>query len=58
MWNVVVKHAIFLTYRLADLGFDVDIGPLFSTPEEVARQAVDADVHIVGISTQVHSYCL
>ena len=35
----------------ADLGFDVDVGPLFATPEEVARQAVDADVHIVGVST-------
>jgi len=35
----------------ADLGFDVDIGPLFQTPEEVARQAVEADVHIVGVST-------
>jgi methylmalonyl-CoA mutase len=35
----------------ADLGFDVDIGPLFQTPEEVARQAVENDVHIVGIST-------
>jgi methylmalonyl-CoA mutase len=37
---------------LADLGFDVDLGPLFSTPEEVARQAVENDVHLVGISTQ------
>ncbi len=35
----------------ADMGFDVDVGPLFSTPEEVAHQAVDADVHIVGISS-------
>ena len=35
----------------ADLGFDVDIGPLFQTPEEVARQAVDNDVHIVGASS-------
>jgi methylmalonyl-CoA mutase len=35
----------------ADLGFDVDIGPLFSTPEEVARQAVENDVHIVGVSS-------
>ncbi|HEX3830050.1 MAG TPA: methylmalonyl-CoA mutase [Sporichthyaceae bacterium] len=35
----------------ADLGFDVDVGPLFSTPEEVARQAVEADVHIVGVSS-------
>jgi methylmalonyl-CoA mutase len=35
----------------ADLGFNVDVGPLFSTPEEVAQQAVDADVHIVGVSS-------
>jgi methylmalonyl-CoA mutase len=35
----------------ADLGFDVDIGPLFATPEEVARQAVENDVHIVGVSS-------
>jgi methylmalonyl-CoA mutase len=35
----------------ADLGFDVDIGPLFATPEEVARQAIENDVHIVGISS-------
>ncbi|WP_026214264.1 cobalamin-dependent protein, partial [Nonomuraea coxensis] len=35
----------------ADLGFDVDVGPLFQTPEEVARQAVDADVHVVGVSS-------
>ncbi|NGY58448.1 methylmalonyl-CoA mutase [Lentzea sp. NEAU-D13] len=35
----------------ADLGFDVDVGPLFQTPEEVARQATEADVHIVGVSS-------
>ncbi|RMF69885.1 MAG: methylmalonyl-CoA mutase, partial [Alphaproteobacteria bacterium] len=35
----------------ADLGFDVDVGPLFQTPEEVARQAVENDVHIIGVST-------
>jgi methylmalonyl-CoA mutase len=35
----------------ADLGFDVDVGPLFQTPTEVARQAVEADVHVVGVST-------
>jgi methylmalonyl-CoA mutase len=35
----------------ADLGFDVDIGPLFATPAEAARQAVDNDVHIVGVSS-------
>jgi methylmalonyl-CoA mutase len=35
----------------ADLGFDVDVGPLFQTPDEVARQAIEADVHIVGVSS-------
>ncbi len=35
----------------ADMGFDVDVGPLFSTPMEVAQQAVDADVHMVGVSS-------
>ncbi|HVS02382.1 MAG TPA: methylmalonyl-CoA mutase [Thermoanaerobaculia bacterium] len=35
----------------ADLGFDVDVGPLFQTPEEVARQAVENDVHVVGVSS-------
>ena len=35
----------------ADLGFDVDIGPLFQTPAEAASQAVEADVHIVGVSS-------
>jgi methylmalonyl-CoA mutase cobalamin-binding domain/chain len=35
----------------ADLGFDVDIGPLFATPDEVARMAVENDVHIIGVST-------
>ena len=35
----------------ADLGFDVDVGPLFQTPAETARQAVENDVHIVGVST-------
>jgi hypothetical protein len=37
---------------LADLGFDVDVSPLFQTPAEVALQALDADVHIVGVSSQ------
>jgi methylmalonyl-CoA mutase len=40
-----------ISTAFADLGFDVDVGPLFSTPEEVARQAVEADVHIVGVSS-------
>jgi len=35
----------------ADLGFDVDVGPLFQTPGEVARQAVEADVHVVGVNS-------
>jgi methylmalonyl-CoA mutase len=35
----------------ADLGFDVDVGPLFQTPDEVARQAIEADVHIVGVNS-------
>jgi len=35
----------------ADLGFDVDVGPLFQTPDEVARQAVEGDVHVVGVSS-------
>ena len=35
----------------ADIGFDVDVGPLFSTPAEVARQAVESDVHVVGVSS-------
>ena len=36
----------------ADIGFDVDFGPLFETPEEVARAAVENDVHVVGVSSQ------
>jgi len=36
----------------ADIGFDVDIGPLFQTPDEAAQQALDADVHVVGVSSQ------
>ena len=36
----------------ADLGFDVDVGPLFQTPEEAAQQAVDNDVHVIGVSSQ------
>jgi methylmalonyl-CoA mutase len=36
----------------SDLGFDVDLSPLFSTPEEVVRQAIDNDVHVIGMSSQ------
>uniref|UniRef100_A0A8C9RHN5 Methylmalonyl-CoA mutase, mitochondrial n=1 Tax=Scleropages formosus TaxID=113540 RepID=A0A8C9RHN5_SCLFO len=45
------RGAKVIATGFADLGFDVDIGPLFQTPLEVAQQAVDADVHCVGIST-------
>ncbi len=46
------RGAKLIATGFADLGFDVDIGPLFQTPAEAARQAVEADVHIVGVSTQ------
>ncbi|KAJ3157624.1 hypothetical protein HK101_001406 [Irineochytrium annulatum] len=46
------RGAKVIASGFADLGFDVDIGPLFQTPGEVARQAIDADVHVVGISSQ------
>lgn len=46
------RGAKVIATGLADLGFDVDIGPLFQTPAEVARHAMEADVHCVGISSQ------
>ncbi|HEY1614527.1 MAG TPA: methylmalonyl-CoA mutase [Rhizomicrobium sp.] len=46
------RGAKIIATAFADLGFDVDIGPLFQTPEEVAKDAVEADVHVVGISSQ------
>jgi methylmalonyl-CoA mutase len=46
------RGAKVIATAFADLGFDVDIGPLFATPEEAARQAVENDVHVVGVSTQ------
>jgi methylmalonyl-CoA mutase len=46
------RGAKVIATGFADLGFDVDVGPLFQTPAEVAQQAVDADVHAVGVSTQ------
>lgn len=45
------RGAKVIATGFADLGFDVDVGPLFQTPAEVAQQAVDADVHVVGVST-------
>ena len=46
------RGAKIIATAFADIGFDVDIGPLFQTPEEAARQAVENDVHIIGVSSQ------
>ncbi len=46
------RGAKVIASAFADLGFDVDVGTLFQTPAEVARQAVENDVHVVGVSTQ------
>ena len=46
------RGAKVIATAFADIGFDVDIGPLFQIPEEAARQAVENDVHIVGVSSQ------
>ena len=46
------RGAKVIATAFADLGFDVDIGPLFQTPEEAARQAAENDVHVVGVSSQ------
>ena len=45
------RGAKVIATAFADLGFDVDVGPLFQTPEETARQAVENDVHVVGMSS-------
>ena len=45
------RGAKIIATGFADLGFDVDIGPLFQTPEEAVRQACDNDVHVLGISS-------
>ena len=45
------RGAKIIATGFADLGFDVDIGPLFQTPDEVAKQAIENDVHVVGISS-------
>ena len=45
------RGAKVISTSFADLGFDVDIGPLFQTPEEAARQAAENDVHILGVSS-------
>jgi methylmalonyl-CoA mutase len=45
------RGAKIIATSFADVGFDVDLAPLFQTPAEVARQAVDNDVHVVGVSS-------
>ncbi|MFZ5608236.1 MAG: methylmalonyl-CoA mutase [Pseudomonadota bacterium] len=45
------RGAKVIATAFADLGFDVDVGPLFATPEEAARQAIENDVHVVGVSS-------
>jgi methylmalonyl-CoA mutase len=46
------RGAKVIATAFADLGFDVDVGALFQTPEEVAKDAIDADVHVIGVSSQ------
>ncbi len=46
------RGAKIIATAFADIGFDVDVGPLFQTPEEAARQAIENDVHLVGVSSQ------
>ncbi len=46
------RGAKVIATAFADIGFDVDIGPLFQTPEEAARQAMENDVHVIGVSSQ------
>jgi methylmalonyl-CoA mutase len=50
------RGAKVISTAFADLGFDVDIGPLFQTPREVARHAVENDVHVLGVSTLAGSH--
>jgi methylmalonyl-CoA mutase len=45
------RGAKVIASSFADIGFDVDIGPLFQTPDEVAKQAIENDIHILGISS-------
>jgi len=45
------RGAKVIATGFADMGFDVDVGPLFQTPQEAAQQAVDADVHVIGASS-------
>src|SRR2546421_8868243 len=50
------RGAKVIATAFADLGFDVDIGPLFQTPAEVAKDAIDSDVHVIGVSSQAAAH--
>lgn len=50
------RGAKVIATGLSDLGFDVDLGPMFQTPEEVVNQAIENDVHIIGISSQAAAH--
>ena len=45
------RGANIIATSFSDLGFDVDVGPLFQTPEEITKQAIENDVHVIGISS-------
>jgi methylmalonyl-CoA mutase len=50
------RGARVIASGLADVGFDVDLGPLFQSPQEVVKQAVESDVHVIGISSQAAAH--
>jgi len=50
------RGAKVIATAFADIGFDVDVGPLFQTPEEAAQEAIDNDVHVIGISSQAAAH--
>jgi methylmalonyl-CoA mutase len=50
------RGARVIATAFADIGFDVDLGPLFQTPEEAAQEAVENDVHVIGVSTQAGAH--
>jgi methylmalonyl-CoA mutase len=50
------RGAKVIATAFSDIGFDVDLGPLFQTPREAARQAMENDVHVIGVSTQAGAH--
>ena len=50
------RGAKVIATAFADIGFDVDVGPLFQTPEEAAREAIENDVHVIGVSSQAGAH--